>query len=213
MTDEDRKTGGASVARAVFLGWSAVILVVVSTLMGAHLYALPEPSPSDLTLRESLAALRPLGDQSWQMTHVLYSECRCSRNVFSHVLERPRTEGVIENMLLVGARRGMAERAEAQGFHVVTVSRSELLSRFHIEAVPLLVIADPSGAIRYAGGYTERKQGLEIEDEAILASLRSGDEPTVLPLFGCATSRALSSALDPFGLRTPADDLDAPSAR
>ena len=89
----------------------------------------------------------------------------------------------------------------AAGFHVKVITPATLRARFHIEAAPLLVVGRPDGAVGYVGGYSRHKQSTAYEDLAILADLREHTDRTALPVFGCATSERLASALDPLGLR------------
>ena len=77
----------------------------------------------------------------------------------------------------------------------------ELAARYGLEAAPVFVVADPEGELRYVGGYTTRKQGLDNRDLAIITELRAGHDQRELPLFGCAVSRSLQQLLDPLGLR------------
>jgi hypothetical protein len=59
----------------------------------------------------------------------------------------------------------------------------------------MLIALDPEGRIRYAGGYTERKQGPVIDDTRILSEVRLEAAPPSLPLFGCAVSDRLRRQL------------------
>lgn len=72
---------------------------------------------------------------------------------------------------------------------------SDDLSRYGIEAAPLLVVLSPGGQIRYAGGYTERKQGPNIDDLRILDDARRPGVLASLPVFGCAVSDRLRRQL------------------
>jgi len=69
------------------------------------------------------------------------------------------------------------------------------LSRYEIEAAPMLIVLDPSNNVRYAGGYTERKQGPAISDLQIIADTQAAREVSALPVFGCAVSERLRSQL------------------
>jgi hypothetical protein len=135
------------------------------------------------------------------VTHVLYSECRCSQRIVSHLIERGARQDVSESSLLVGPSELLIAPLQAAGYRVETVQPSELKSRYAIEAAPLLIVADPSHAIRYLGGYTERKQALDMHDQRIITGVLAGEDAQELPLFGCAVSRALQKLLDPFGLQ------------
>jgi hypothetical protein len=75
------------------------------------------------------------------------------------------------------------------------------LAGYGIEAAPLLVAVDPAGHVHYAGGYTSRKQGPEIEDRRLLREARAAASVAPLPLFGCPTSDRLKGELS--ALPTP----------
>ncbi len=75
------------------------------------------------------------------------------------------------------------------------------MTKYGIESAPLMIVDDAHGVIRYAGGYTSRKQGLDYQDQAIVHQLLSGAEVDPLPLFGCAVSQRLKQMVDPFRLK------------
>jgi hypothetical protein len=79
-------------------------------------------------------------------------------------------------------------------FDVRTVAAADL-ARYGIEAAPALLVIDPGGRTRYAGGYTERKQGPDIEDLRLMAAAQGDEDLAGLPLFGCAVSDRLRRAL------------------
>ncbi len=180
--------------------WGAFLLLVSAALMAGHWVVLPAPENNDVKLEAALAGMTALGDQRWHLTHVLYAECRCSERIFDYLSARPTPPGVGERVLLAGSRDEWASRARARGFDVVVLTPEDLKARFDIESAPLLLISDPGGRIRYAGGYTGRKQGLDYRDVAILESLRSGERVDALPLYGCAVSREMQELLDPIGI-------------
>jgi hypothetical protein len=186
----------------LLVGWAIVLLVAVSTLMGAHWITLPRPGEDAAASLGTLRA-RP----GLLAVHVLYSECDCSNRVLDHLLERGPLAGVDEVILFVGPSGRMAERARARGWRVERVSRRELEARFHIVSAPLLAVLDANGRARHFGGYTHRKRGPEIRDVAILTALSAGDRPDELPLYGCATGAELARQLDPMGLRTTDPEL------
>lgn len=182
--------------------WAGLAIVAQTTLMAGHWYTLPVPDRSDVDLQRSLASLvPPRAAGSWAAVHVLYSACRCSQRVFDHLFESPRPEGVYETILLIGADEEIERRAAGAGFDVWVLSPEDLESRFGIVSAPLLLVLGPQAELRYAGGYTERKQGYDVQDIKIIATLQDGDDPTELPLYGCGVSKELQQLLDPMGLK------------
>lgn len=190
------------------LAFAAVLahsMVVGATLMAGHFFTLPRPAQGDPRLQREMRALaaatRPAGGARWTMVHVLYGRCRCSSRIFDAIAAGPRPSDVDEVVLAVDPVETWAARTAARAIPIVPVDRESLERRFGIEAAPLLVVLDPAGSVAYAGGYTQRKQGPEIEDLSIVAALRSGRHPRELPLYGCATALELAAALDPLGVK------------
>lgn len=182
--------------------WACLSLVVQSTLMVSHWYTLPSPDRADPALEQTLAALVPeAAQESWAAVHVLYSECRCSHRVFDHLFDSSRPDALYEVVLLVGDDASVEARADAAGFDVITLSPGELEEHYGIVSAPLLLVLSPGGQLRYAGGYTERKQGYAIEDREVIQALQAGAAPNELPLYGCGVSEELQQILDPMGLK------------
>lgn len=170
--------------------------------MVAHTYALPRPATDDVQLRAAVAATRSPADRgSWRALHFLYTQCRCSQRILSTLFARHPLAGVSERVVLIGAHPEYERAARAAGFDVEVLMPEQLVLRYGAHAAPLFVVADPEDRLRYVGGYSERKQGLDMRDVAILSALTGGRDADELPLFGCAVSSSLRSLLDPLGLR------------
>jgi hypothetical protein len=181
-------------------GWFALMVLVSASLLGRHLLALPRP-PADQALARSMASLRTPDDAGrWMAVHILDAECKCSRRIAEHLLASERPVGLSEHVLLVGTDTDLESQLSARGFQVTRVEPTQLFSQYRVQAVPLLVLAAPDGTLRYAGGYTARKQGPDPRDLAIVADARAGRATEPIPVFGCAVSRQLQSAVNPLGL-------------
>ena len=172
----------------------------MSALAIGHWFTLPHPDAKDTRLAAGVRVLAGDGD-GWAMVHVLYTECRCSQRILDHLLASDRPAGVRETVLLVGDDTGVGAKLRARGFRIVAAAGEELATRYGIEGVPLLVVADPAGAVRYSGGYTQRKQGPDIQDLAILRELQADGAAAALPVFGCAISRRLQEIADPLAIK------------
>jgi hypothetical protein len=171
--------------------WFAGMIFAGAGLLARHVVALPTPA-ADARLGSSLQALRLPAEQGrWLAVHVLYADCRCSQRIKDHLLSRSRPSDFAEIVLWVG---GAIPADLAARFDVRRVAARDLAS-YGIEAAPLLVALDPEGHVRYAGGYTTRKQGPKIEDRELLEASRSATRPEALPLFGCAVSDRLKREL------------------
>jgi len=180
------------VGKATLVVWFTVMTMFSAGMLARHLLAMPAPTRT-ARLGHHLSALqRPGAPPSWLAVHVLSSECTCSKRVVAHLLESQRPAGWTEIVLWVGDLEPSAELVRR--FDVRRVTAADL-ARYEIEAAPLLVAVTPDGDVRYAGGYTDRKQGPVFHDLDILAAARASADLPSFPLFGCATSERLKSAL------------------
>jgi hypothetical protein len=193
---------GIWAGRAAFWLWAPTLLLIVATLMVGHWYSLPKPAHDDRALEQAMRALRT-GDArgDWTVVHALYSKCRCSQRILSHLFSRRPLAGTTEVIVLVGSHPEYELRARQSGFELDVVSPEELSQKYHFEAAPLFAVSDPNGRLRYVGGYTDRKQGLAVRDVEIIHALQANGSPRELPLFGCAVSRSLQAVLDPLGIK------------
>jgi hypothetical protein len=187
-------------SRLGLTAWFVVMLAIGATLLARHVVALPRPV-ADEALGRAMASLRmPEDAKRWMAVHVLYAECRCSQRIAEHLLSSSRPSDVSERVLLVGRDPDLEGRFAARGLRVVLTDATEVGSRYHVAAVPLLVVVAPDDTVRYAGGYTPRKQGPDPQDLQLVADARAGRSPATLPVFGCAVSARLKSSLNPLGL-------------
>jgi hypothetical protein len=176
------------------------MLAVGSTLLARHVIALPRPI-EDASFVRAMASMRsPTEAGRWMAVHVLYGECQCSQRIADHLVTSDRPSGVAEHVLLVGRSAGLEARLAARGFPVVLTNAAELSDYYHVAGVPLLVVVAPDDTVRYAGGYTTRKQGPDPRDLDILADVRADRFFARLPVFGCAVSTRLQAALNPLRL-------------
>jgi hypothetical protein len=187
--------------KVALAAWFATMVAVSAVLLGRHLLPLPPPSGNDPALASSLAGLRRAEDGSrFLAVHVLYSECKCSTDIAEHLLTSERPSDVVEVVLFVGENKELEDKLSARGFGVKRIDADELVGSYRIGAVPMLVVLAPDGTVRYAGGYTTRKQGPDPRDLSIIARARNERNLAALPLFGCAVAEELRRRLDPTGI-------------
>ena len=179
--------------------WAMVLVLVCGYLLASHLLTLPQPSRDNPILMAAIDEGRTAQERDgWMLVHVFYGDCGCSRRLADYLLERGRSPDAHEKILLVGEYGDFARRAEERGFIVEPIEPEALKTRYNIEGVPLLIVADGWGRLRYVGGYTSRKQGPDIQDVAIFRAVQEDRVLDSLPLFGCATSQELREALNPL---------------
>jgi hypothetical protein len=182
--------------------WALLCFVVGTSLMLGHWYTLPTPDSAGVRLGSAFATLRsPGSERPWLAAHVLYSQCACSRRVLEHLFQTARPDDVDEALLLVGADPDIEERAAQAGFRTTVISPAELKARYFVEAAPLLLVLGADDSVRYAGGYTDRKQAAAVHDLDVFAGLRAGQTTHALPLYGCGVSKELQATLDPLGIK------------
>jgi hypothetical protein len=187
-------------ARSLIATWAGLMITVVAFLMVGHWVVLPHPAKDDSQWAERLSATRSKPESEWTVFHFLYGNCPCSRRVLDHVLTRKPIDGIRELIVFIGDDSEI-KSAKKCGFEVECVTPEILKERYGVEAAPLLVVADPSSKIRYSGGYTARKQSLDIQDREIIERILSGESLSDLPLFGCAVSSKLKFLVDPLRLK------------
>lgn len=180
--------------------WALVVTLVCASLLARHL--LPLPAPSRTTLAPGLAALRGPEESGRPVVfHVLYAACKCSRRIALDLAGSEPTRGAREHALLVDDDAGeLRALLDGHGLVLHDVRAPELAARFGVESAPLLIVASADGAVRYAGGYTDRKQALAVRGRQIINDALAGRATTELPVFGCAVSERMQRERNPLSL-------------
>jgi hypothetical protein len=195
-------TAKASGGRLVLALWAVSALLITGELASAHWYALPHPPPASPQLLAALSAQLTAADGGkLSVTHVLYAQCQCSRQIVEHLVARGARHDVVERVLVVEPSSALQDRLRAAGYRVEALAPLALKRQYGIESAPLLIVADAAHVIRYMGGYTTRKQAPESHDDEIIDRVLKGDFAEELPVFGCAVTRRLQKLLDPLGLQ------------
>lgn len=197
-------------ARIALMIWMPAVALGVGSLMVGHWAPLPVPSTEAHTPLasgiESLLGGEDTATRSqWTLVHFLYGDCGCSSRVADYLVSESRTqpEEIVEHIIFVDQdpESEFALNALAQGFAVHHETRPTLAERYGIESAPLFIAVSPEGDVKFLGGYTLRKQGLDYADLDVLAQLRAGRQPDPIPVFGCGVSATLQTALDPLRIK------------
>jgi hypothetical protein len=186
------------IGRLLLVVWIIVTLVGLAALSVQHMASLPEPDDEALLSRAMLTLRR--GSSQNFLVHVIYGECSCARSLLAHLVARRPFPGAEELVLFVGADSRKEESAKRAGFAFKATPAPELVSRFGLEAAPILIVFDAAGRLRYAGGYYAHPATITPLDERIYGQLAAGAKVAPLPVFGCAVSSRLQKSLDPLGL-------------
>lgn len=196
-----KKNSSRVMAGTALAAWMIIMTLVCTVMMARHSIPLPAQAAEDYEVAAALATLRLDETQRdhWMMVHVFYTSCPCSRRLAAYLLERPRPAQLVEHVLLVGDDEAWRLQATRRGYHVHVIEAETLTRRYHLQAAPLFAVLDPLDRLGYLGGYTQRKQGLDVQDLDVLARVQDERGVKSLPLFGCAVSRELRHIVDPTG--------------
>jgi len=194
------------VGRTVLSVWAPLAFVAIGTLAVGHWWTLPKPDAKDPLVGAAIHERWQGSSRRWVGVHVLFSMCKCSERILHHLAERRPLPDMTEAVVLVGANDEFERMIRATGYELEVLTPSQLAQNYHVQSAPMFALMDPSGVLRYLGGYTERKQGPVIQDVTIVERLRSERPVAELPLFGCAVSRSLQALLDPLGIKYRSED-------
>ena len=196
----------ASLSNLAIPLWVVTLTLVCSSLMVGHWISLPTPAVGSQLERGTHYAHESkadwtLEDGRLRVSHFLFADCPCSRKVLDYLVHRPPLAAVDERIVLIALPNQPLVEVATGSFAVELESPETLMAKYGVESAPLMIVDDAQGIIRYAGGYTSRKQGLDYQDQTIVRQLLSGAEVDPLPLYGCAVSQRLKQMVDPFGLK------------
>lgn len=203
-----RFTWGSTLTGMIMPAWAGILLVVISSLMVGHWVSLPHPEMGEQlriqTATSSGHGSEDLGGAVYAF-HFLYGDCPCSRRVLKRVVAREPVTGARERIVFIGRDPELQRDAAAKGYAVDCVDPEQLQSKYGVESAPLLILTNENGEILYSGGYTSRKQGLDVQDVELISRVVAGEPVEGLPLYGCAVSRSLKAIIDPLNLKSVED--------
>lgn len=135
----------------------------------------------------------------WGLTHILAEECGCSETVLEYLVKRGPQKNVSESVILLGQSLKYKDLLSKKGFKIID---GKYLDGY-VDGVPMLVIHNKSGEVKYSGGYTK---GMvtpisKILDLKILEQVKNNINSKDLVVMGCAISKELQKEIDPLGLK------------
>lgn len=165
--------------------WFTIISAILVLLMSAH--ALP--------IARGTIDRPPAVSHRWQLLHVLVAGCPCSDTIAEHLLNRGPADAADEIVLLAPGHRvpPWVVTLRERGFIVEPCTTDEIRARTGVVAGPWVTMIDPTGNVRYAGGYQPTRPGATDDppdDLAILNALRTGTTTAAYPAFGCSAGVA-----------------------
>jgi hypothetical protein len=176
--------------------WFVAVSVPLSSWMASHTLPLPEPArPMAIDALQQAPA-------GWGAIHILSAQCGCSEIVAEYLVARRAQPGLHEEVWVVDGPAPWEPALKQAGFAVAGRSAEQLAAIAGIQGAPWLII-QRGGQVAYSGGYSERapRPGGTFEDIATWRALQAGEAVAARPSYGCATSRFLKTALDPFALK------------
>jgi len=176
--------------------WAIVLIIGIASLSVRHLAALPKPTNNPFLIRAILKYRR--NPATAFLVHVIDAQCSCSSGLLTHLLTRRPFANQEELILFVGTDQAKQQLIRKSNFEYQSVSSSQLVDRFGLEAAPILLIFDRDGKLRYAGGYYDRPAAVDPLDVTIYKALSAGAPVEGLPVFGCAISPRLQKAISPL---------------
>lgn len=142
---------------------------------------------------------------NWAMTHILVESCPCSYTIATHLLQRGVSKDAGEQIWVAesGWKQKWVEDLAKAGFNVRRMTPSEILARANVNGGPWLIIHDPDGQRRYAGGYLDGRPGSPgveqpPQDVQILARLQTSDVVQPFRALGCGMGESI---LQPLGVQ------------
>ena len=182
----------------IFGIWFIALSIPATYLAGIHTFSL---LPSTQTNLANLLPLKKANDM--QVLHFLGVDCECSKNVYQRLLKRKPADDVNERIYLIGEEKNWELKLKQNGYDVVTGDRNEFSEKYQINAIPQLTVFGFGDRIIYSGGYTSKRgQKVEIEDQQIIAELKSREKRTKQrPIFGCLNGTLNQKKADPLGLK------------
>lgn len=176
-----------------FAFWAGVITAPLAALATAHMATLPVATKS----------VTPNPTNGWKLVHVLSEECSCSRSVMDYLLERGSSDGIAEEIVLLGESSQLRESLVEAGYAVQLVDPESFCTQFQSEGVPFFQILEGDAPPRYSGAYFKNAyRGTSgFLDLSTLEHLQAGGLVVNRPVYGCPTSDRLKRMLDPFKLK------------
>jgi hypothetical protein len=191
---------GNRLGRLFLLAWVPGTICGLAALMLNHFVSMPNPDDLE-RLRKGVLGFTQ-GDHGFRLVHVIYQDCSCTNNLFTHLMDRGAFPEAEETILFIGKDNERRLKAARAGFRFREISSATLTEQLGVEAAPLLIVlSNDGGRLAYIGGYYDEPATIRALDEAVFASVEGGATPDPLPLYGCAVSERLQSAIDPLGLR------------
>ena len=144
-------------------------------------------------------------EQDWGIVHILADGCGCSDLVAEHLIKRGPAGDADEKVLLLGDTEQYTKKLQNKGFQIINSKEV----KGYIEGVPMLIIHNKNGDIKYSGGYANKMITpiTPILDMKLFQQVKQQTVQKNFVVRGCAVSRRIQQELDPLGLKYEKDTL------
>lgn len=190
--------------------WLSLVLGYVTYVTGFHMVPLTNKAEINLQNQEmqKLLSSANLTPNSVLLVHFLNSECGCSGSIIKYLAQRKKSLKFDELIVLANDQTKKYKTIlENNGFKVLLFNEEDLLTKFSIEALPLLTIFNNQEKV-YSGGYNEQQmhkknyQDIQIAEQILNSNKNLADQK--LPdfkIFGCSNGKVNKLASDPMGFK------------
>lgn len=171
----------------VFVVWFIVVSVPLSILMTQH------NLPFSIDVKTGTVRL----NSKLSVTHVLGSNCKCSKRIGRYLAEQPRPQNIEESIIVVDGNLPNETELASKGFRMIHISVKDLKDSLNLESAPVLIVMGQDGQLKYSGGYKNIDE-IKNRDLEVIKQVQDGRTVAAFPVMGCALSPALKTAMDPF---------------
>lgn len=185
--------------------WIGAISTFISLTHSWHFLAFKDVPSS---VGETISKFSSSERKSLNIVHFLTPSCSCSKIIKENLLGRKslNSSELSEKVVLIDDFDGsFSKKLKEKGFEVINFNYQEISKQMPdaINAVPLLVIYDTNGILKYGGGYDQFSitPFTKINIAKIITEIKSNQDPKAYPIKGCAVSRKYQSLLDPLGVK------------
>jgi hypothetical protein len=172
--------------------WALALALTLGATLGAHF--MPHETPNISGIQKQ---------KGFQVHHFISQYCNCSKNIFKHLIQRKKLSGVYEVVHLIGDDKDLIQKLIQAEFKIETLKEEEAVSKYNLEALPLLVIVQDGHQI-HKGGYGKDQQHSYVYDDVSIIQ-RLQKKPTrgiaSYPVFGCANGKTRKSKIDIWSLK------------
>lgn len=168
----------------IFALWAVCAIVPVAGLMAKHVAPFARRGQADFPV-----------DTRWRIRHLLVAGCACSSIVAQALAGRAPIPGIDERAVIAGPDAAIEGPLRRAGWTVDVLPPEQMRDRYQVPGGPWLLVADPSGRERYAGGYAQYRptRVSDVDDRRLIAAAMQGEAIASRPAFGCIASAALKA--------------------